>query len=377
MVKKKLIIFLITIFLIVAFAESYDVKGIEELDYVIAIGFDKSEKDPENYSITFQIAKPKDKDSGKTTAETITIDAPTFDTALSSINNSNDKLLNLTHCSARIISEELAREGLESLILNMENNVELRPTCNLFISKDKSESLIDTIGKSENFSSDIYTRIIKSGLYTGYETQTLLYDFYSNMRYSVKNPIAIYIRNSEKNVVPLGLTIFKKDKLVGIISGTEVICNNIITNKLKSATILVPNPIEDGKYLTADITQFKKTSNTVELENDKPIITSSIYLKARVSSSQSTNDDYTSAKDNEKIINSIEEYLSYNISSYFNKISREYNSDIVGFEGDLKKQYLTLDDYKNDVDWENIFSNAEFKLKIDLDLDSSYLFQRH
>ena len=38
MIKKKLIIFLITIFLILAFAESYDVKGIEDLDYVIAIG---------------------------------------------------------------------------------------------------------------------------------------------------------------------------------------------------------------------------------------------------------------------------------------------------------------------------------------------------
>ena len=271
MIKKKLIIFLITIFLILAFAESYDVKGIEDLDYVIAIGIDRSKENPENYNVTFQIAKPEDKESGKTTPETVTIECPTFDIGLSAINNSNDKLLNLTHCSAIVISEDLAKEGLEAIIFNMENNVELRPTCNLLISKDTAEGFINTIGDSPNFSSDIYINLVKSSITTGYETRTLLYDFYSNMRYNVKEPVGIYVGNTEKIAEPIGLVVFKNDKEVGLLSGTEVICHNILTNQLPITTILVPNPFEKGKYLTADISMPKKTSISAEMKDNIPV----------------------------------------------------------------------------------------------------------
>ena len=357
--------------------ESYDIKEIEDLDYVIAIGFDKSKKNPDNYSITFQIAKPQDKETGKTTAETLTIDCPTFDIGLSSINNANDKQLNLTHCSSLIISEELAKEGIEPIILNMENNVEIRPTCNLFISKNNAESLINIIGKSPSFSSDIYTNIINSGLSTGYETPTLVYDFYSNMRYNIKDPIAIYVGNTDQKAEPLGLAIFNKDKEIGIISGTEVICHNILSNNLKSATILVPNPFEEEKYFTADISLLKNSKLKVELQDETPIIKCNIYIKARISSSQSTNDDYTSKEQNEAITNSIKDYLSTLLTKYLEKTSKEYNSDIIGFEGILRKKYLTMDEYKNKVNWEKQYPNSKFELNLNIDLDSSYLFQRH
>ena len=377
MIKKKFIIILVISFLILAFTESYDIKEIEDLDYVIAIGFDKSKKNPDNYSITFQIAKPQDKETGKTTAETLTIDCPTFDIGLSSINNANDKQLNLTHCSSLIISEELAKEGIEPIILNMENNVEIRPTCNLFISKNNAESLINIIGKSPSFSSDIYTNIINSGLSTGYETPTLVYDFYSNMRYNIKDPIAIYVGNTDQKAEPLGLAIFNKDKEIGIISGTEVICHNILSNNLKSATILVPNPFEEEKYFTADISLLKNSKLKVELQDETPIIKCNIYIKARISSSQSTNDDYTSKEQNEAITNSIKDYLSTLLTKYLEKTSKEYNSDIIGFEGILRKKYLTMDEYKNKVNWEKQYPNSKFELNLNIDLDSSYLFQRH
>ena len=377
MIKKKLIIFLITIFLISAFAESYDVKGIEEMDYVIAIGIDKSSSDPEEYSITFQIAKPNDKESGKTTSETVTINCPAFDIGLSAINSSNDKLLNLTHCSAIIISEELAKDGLEPIIFNMENNVELRPTCHLLISKEKSESFIKAIGNSPSFSSDIYNDIIKSSLTTGYETQTLLYNFYSDRRYNIKEPIAIYVGNTETKAEPIGIAVFKKDKLVGFIAGTEVICHNILSNNLQNASLLIPNPYDQTKFFTADISLSHKTKISSEIKNDIPQITCDFYIKARISSSQTTNDDYTSKTENEKISNSIEKYLTTSIYSYLLKTSKDFNSDIIGFEGTVRKKFLTMDEYKEKVDWNKQYNNAEFKVIPHIDIDSSYLFQRH
>lgn len=52
---KKFIYLIFFIFIIVAFINSYDVKGVEELSYVIAIGLDKSEENEDYIKITLQI----------------------------------------------------------------------------------------------------------------------------------------------------------------------------------------------------------------------------------------------------------------------------------------------------------------------------------
>lgn len=63
--KRKIIIIFSIIFIIIAFMNSYDVNALEEMSYVIAIGFDKSEKNEGNIVLTLQIAKPEDKESRK------------------------------------------------------------------------------------------------------------------------------------------------------------------------------------------------------------------------------------------------------------------------------------------------------------------------
>ncbi len=377
MIKKKFILILIILFLIVAFMNSYDVQGIEDLAYVIAIGIDKSESNPDNIILTLQIAKPEDKESGTTKPETLSIECPTFDTGLSALNNSNDKKINLSHCTVIIISEELAKEGIESFVQDMANNIEIRPTCSLLVSKNKSEEFISTIAKSPNFSSGIYTSGIKSSIETGYVTKSLFYDFYSRLRYDVKEPIGIYVGNTDEKSEALGTAVFKDSKLVGILSGTEAICHNILINELKTCSILFPNPFEENKFITADITLSKNSDFNVKLKNDTPIIDCNIYITAKISSSQTTQDNYSSEEDTKKVNDSIETFLKTSIQNYLYKTSQNFNSDIVGFEGTLRKQYLTMDEYNEKVDWESMYPNSEFNINVESQINSSYLFKKH
>ena len=79
----------------------------------------------------------------------------------------------------------------------------------------------------------------------------------------------------------------------------------------------------------------------------------------------------------------IKEYLEEAINkkimqeatNYLNKISHEYNSDIVGFYGFLKRNYLTYEELNN-INWYEAFKNSTFSIRPNIRLTSNYLFPR-
>ena len=67
--------------------------------------------------------------------------------------------------------------------------------------------------------------------------------------------------------------------------------------------------------------------------------------------------------------------IAYETNNYLKKISYEYNSDIVGFFGYLKRHFLTYDELKN-IKWDESFKNATFNINSNIELTSNYLFPR-
>ena len=68
--KKKILVFALILVVCITFSSSYDVRGTEELSYVIAIGIDKSDSENEPLSLTVQIAKSDSSESGGTKIKT-------------------------------------------------------------------------------------------------------------------------------------------------------------------------------------------------------------------------------------------------------------------------------------------------------------------
>jgi len=133
--KKIILIFAMIITVLITVSENYDARSVETLSYVIAIGLDKSESEKEELKLTIQIAKPDTSEGSgtKIKSEIATVDCNSFNLGLAMLNLSNANELNLSHCTVIIISEELAKEGIESFIDTLANNIEIRPTCNILI----------------------------------------------------------------------------------------------------------------------------------------------------------------------------------------------------------------------------------------------------
>lgn len=112
----------------------------------------------------------------------------------------------------------------------------------------------------------------------------------------------------------------------------------------------------------------------VKLINNSPYI--SIYTSIEGSINSSGEQfDYTNTDNIIKLENSANEYFENLLKEYLYKISKEYDSDIAGFSGYLKAKFLTTDLF-NKINWNDIFKDSYFDVKVKTKITSSQLFNR-
>ena len=185
----------------------YDSRGIEELAYVTAIGLDLSENNL--LLLTLQISIPSSSstpDSGSSQAsktDCITVECTSINSGLALANSYISKELDLSHCKVIIFSEKLAELGVSDYIDTLSNNVEIRPNCNIIITRCTAETFIINAAPSiEALTARYYEVSINSSKYTGYTPSTELIDFIGNLSNSTVQASAILggINNSSSSV---------------------------------------------------------------------------------------------------------------------------------------------------------------------------------
>lgn len=395
MIKRKILFALIVIFFIVTFMEAYDARSVEDLSYVIAIGIDTvktDEKDKnidenkvanidkeDNILLTIQIATTDSSESGGTSSlktTLLSVETPSVGIGFSILNMLSTNELNLSHCSAIVISEELASKGINPYFDNLANNIEIRPTASIIISNNTAQEFLEATSASDEISAKYYTSLIGSSETTSYIGECQLSDFYASLHDNTKEPTAIYGFTDGKNIEDLGIAVFFEDKYVGRLTGLDTICHNILTNNSDSATISLTSPFDKNNVLDAKISQNKNTHISVSYDNNSkiPYIDCEVYLDVKILSA-AKHYNFTDKHDLSMLETAISEKIKEYCYSYLNKLSKDYNSDIVGFHGYLKRNYLTEMDLK-DINWLDVFKNSNFNVKVYVDISSNYLFPR-
>lgn len=397
------IIFLFTILLLTG-CHSY--QGIEGLAYVVALGIDKGEENEIKLSLQIAVLSQQSGSSSSsqsTESTIISVDCSTIDSGIALINSYISKKVNLSHCKAIIISEELAVDGISNYIFSLANNVEIRPDCNVIISRcNASDFLKNSKPVLESISARYYELILNSSEYTAYIDNIYLSDFYSNIlnttteasailgglnsKDTTKKPTTktdLLNGNYKADEVPLeasnkianlGLAVFSGDRLVGELNNMETLCHMIITNNLETATITIPNPIDLETNLSLNISLSKPTKNTIKLVNGFPYITCKIYISSNIYTLDSSLD----LSDKETLIEietALNSYLEKSIAEYLYKTSKELKSDIAGFGENLLSSYATWEEWV-ESDWLNNYSNSFFDITVSSNIKNGYLFTK-
>ena len=427
MFKKMFYVMGIIIFCAVAFSGYLHEQDINDLAYVIAIGFDVGNDD--KLKLTFQISIPSGNSSGssggggsssseKGVSDTLnqTVECNSFNSVLNTANNIISKRLNLSHCKFIIFSEELASRGILDYIYTLENNIELRSNCNVLVSTSTAEEFINSSTPIlEHSTSKYYEIITTSSKYSGYTSNATLNTVYTSIvdDFSETSTMLGNVQKEEgsedksssggesssgeggssdgesssggnssssgqtsskdgmtSDIIIGGMAVFKKDKLVGTLSKEETIPYLIVTDKLKECVVSIPSPFSEGNYIDLHIYDFSKTKNSVKLDSSGPQITTNVTLKSTILSND-FDFDSSSTEDIEKIISAASDYFKEQIMSYYEKTAREFKSDITGLGKHAVYKFPTIDDWE-EYNWSEKFETATFDVNVQVNIESSY-----
>lgn len=404
---KNLILITLLILCMFLLSGCNNANGIETKAYVIALGVDSG--DTNTFKISFQIAVLNNSGSGSSSSSPdqsstiISVDCATLDSGIGLVNSYISKKVNLSHCKAIVLSEELAYNGISDIVYSFVNNIEIRPDCNVIISRsDAYDMLKNSKPIFESNVANYYELILNSSEYTGYIADLDLSNFHADLLSTTSEACAIlggintedthsnaeagsgnlddnYMADdtpiqSKNKLEIMGTAVFRGDKLVGELTNLETLCHLIITNKLESATINLPNPFDFNATISVYISLNKPTKNSVEFINNFPYIESNVYLIGNISSIDGSI-DLTNA-DNLKILNEyVNDYLETNISSYLYKTSHELKADIADFGRYVLPNYYTWDEWI-DSDWLNNYQNSFFKVTVNTEIQGGYLYTK-
>lgn len=423
---KKILIITIVFSLSAAFGEySNSSQNIDDLSYAVAIGVDVGET--AKYRISLQLTTMESSatesaisDSGDDSSSSSddfaiggdssgnnssnyiiqTMETDSIDSAINIANSYVNKAINLSHCKILLVSQELAKQGIEPIVNSLINKVETRPDCSIIVSEIPANEFSDSHKpKIEELISKYYD--VASNLETGrgYSETVKLNEFYLTLNDSFYQPYAslgttyntskntndknissdldaqskTLVTNSEKQSVEvMGLAVFNKDKLVGALTANQTLAHQLITNELDFGTINIPSPFYSNETIDVYISSLKSPKIEVEIDESSPFVKINLYIKARLTTFNSSHIN-TLTEDRVNIIQqTVEEHLENIVYDYLNTTAKKYNSDIGGLGRYAVKNFRTIEDWNN-YNWLENYKNSTFKINVDLALKTGNL----
>ena len=180
---KYLTLFLIISIFLFSLSGCHSGLNIDNLAYTVAIGLDVGENN--KIKVSFQLSIPGSESSGSGSSQSDssivnTIECSSIDAGINILNTYLSKEVNLSHCKVIVFSEEFAYLGVGEALYSLINNIQIRPDCNIIISRCSAEYFLNNSKPIlEKLSAKYYEIAPTSSEYTAYTDNVTLSEFFS------------------------------------------------------------------------------------------------------------------------------------------------------------------------------------------------------
>lgn len=158
----------------------------------------------------------------------------------------------------------------------------------------------------------------------------------------------------------------------GTLNATETLCHEILIDNLNYCTININSPLGDNGTIDLEISTLKSPKINVNMVNGSPFVEVTVFITAKI---LSFNNNPNNTLDEEKIDLIRNEFINYmqkQFYNYFNKTSKELNSDIAGIGKYATKNFKTISDFEN-YKWLSNYKNAAFKANVIASMKSGHV----
>lgn len=395
---NKIFILVLIILFIFSFSASYNSLNLDNLAFAVAIGIDKSTSNKLKVTFEFLAPSPSPESGSETKPVLNSVECSSLTNGINIMNAYLGKKVNLSHCKLIIFSEELAKEGISDEVYSLINEVQVRPSSNIVISKCNAKYYIEnSIPSLESLIPRYYDIFPNTSEYTGYTCNATIGDFFNALVCNSCAPYAIlgginssdntssqsltsedsFIKSNEAPIngkrltQNIGLAVFKDDKLAGELNAIETICFLNMKKNIDSFLVSIPNPEDSSSKIDIYLTPNTTHNINVSIVNGSPFIKIKFEFSGKIYS-MSKGSQYLNPDILNSISNSCNSYLESQFSSYLYKTSTIFESDINGLGVYALSQFTTANEF-NDYNWLDNYKNSTFDIDINTVMDSGFL----
>lgn len=357
---KKFVLIVITLFILLISSGCYNYKEINNMAIVSSIGIDKDNKN-DKYIVSAQIMNSKESEDSEDSQITVyTKEGDTVHEALRNITLKSPRKLYGNHLSKIVLSEEVAKEGIDNILDIFNRITEVRNEFIITIVKeDKASDVLKVLTTTES----IPAEYVKLSLKIADETSGLTYatkldEFISLYLKKGIDPVVPVLKIDKKEkkgttinnitttnpiskIVIEDLAVTNKGKLETYLKNEEVIGYNFLRNQIQK--MIIPVKCDDeNNYASISILKNKTKSNATKKDN-KYIINFNINSEAIIT-------EYNCRKDltDEKVIKELEKDTEKKIKRYIKKSLNKQKETKGKFLGLERIIYLDYPKYKNE-----------------------------
>ena len=392
--KKRRIIFLLIILNLFTLSGCWDIREINELGLVTAVGIDKADS-PNKYSVTVQIANPNTSSSsdGQSNAKSElwigTEEGTSIFEAVRKLANVSSRRVMWAHNTVVIIGESLAKEGIIPVADYFAHNPELRMKAAVVVAYgDAKEYVAAKVGmESPPGISFILLESYRS--LSAESTESHMLQVCAALKNEYANPLiskislkkeAMQAENSkstdEKNsetVALSGAAVFKKDKMIGWLSPEEVRGASWILNQTKNTVVTVIDPEHGNKSVSVETKGMKAKIRTKVTDGMPEISISMSGTGDIVEEDGSTTQSMNEMK--EHVTELINKKIEDEIGNSLEIMQKKYMVDCFGFAAFVHVQNAR--EWNNGLkdNWQEIFAQIPVTVSVSISIESSTLSQ--
>ncbi len=361
----------------------------EELTLVLMMGFER-EEEKGDMKVTVQAANPMQRvgeeeggsNSGEKSFWVVSAAGPTLHAALKNLNKKSTREINLTHVQTLLISEEMAREGIEPLLDFLQRGREPRFIIQPMVVEGDLARAMEGEYEAEDIGARALARqhqvVLKELAATVDYPLRIVFNRLSQPGCEILFPRVKVMEIEEDEMSresPLeveGAAAFHKGQMVGWLNDQETRGYNWVINDINRPVYIFESPASPDKEVTVEIFQ-SSSSLEARVQGEEIFIKVSVIAEGRIQETTSPEERLTGETGTADALNRrLAQAVRNDIQAALEKTQQDLKTDIFGF-GNLIYRTLPREWGGLEDRWEDIYPEIQVEVEVKGDVRRSGL----
>lgn len=386
---------LLALLLTTLMAGCWDRLEIEDQLFPTTLGIDKGERRSYRMTIRVPISAALrsgilgGRSGGGETSDILTVEADNIMQGMRTLNASTARRITLRHLRGVIFSEELAREGLHDLLVEMLRNGEIHETIGVWIVRGNAHETLDKARPTGEFNPAKIAEgllLVQKGLHMAppirlhhmlNRTSRIGVDPYAavaglNKQILGEGPpeagsasaIAGDLDRWGTNPMEIaGTAVFRDDKLAGYLDVDETQALLAMRGEMGKAYITLPDPLKPERGMMIRFQQENLPQVRRSLTPEGPRVIMRLLFEGEVLTGDA---DYTDVAERSKVEQAAKVYMEEELRSVLEKL-KKWEADPVGFGLTFRSMFFRVRDWER-FRWRDQIGKLEVKVTAEMRL---------